>query len=183
MNGFINTIRKVAGNAAFTGLFWLVLRLYVGYEFVTAGWEKVNSGQWLGTNTGGAISGFLKGALAKNVGAHPEVQNWYANLDKNVFLPNATLFANLVAIGELAVGLAILFGVFTKFSAFWGIILNLAFVSAGISSSNPTMIVFEVAMLFGGAGVAIYGIDFYLMPFLAKVLHTQAATATAGERG
>src|SRR6476660_2839017 len=100
MNGVLATVKTVFTKPIYTGLFWLVLRVYVGYEFLTAGMEKWESGKWLGANTGGAIAGFLKGGLTKSTGAHPEVQSWYVGLTNNVFLPNATLFANLVALGE-----------------------------------------------------------------------------------
>src|SRR3712207_8184732 len=53
----------------------------------------------VGFESGGAIQGFLGGALKKAAtGEHPEVQGWYAGLVNNVFMPNATLFANMVAI-------------------------------------------------------------------------------------
>jgi thiosulfate dehydrogenase [quinone] large subunit len=167
----MNTIKAVFTKPIYTGLFWLVLRVFVGYEFLSAGIEKIESGKWLGAGGGAAISGFLKGGLAKATGAHPEVQSWYVGLVNNVFLPNATIFANMVAIGETLVGIALIFGVLTKFAAFWGAVMNLSFLAAGTSSSSPQMLAIEVAMIFAGAGVAYYGIDYFLMPFAKKVLH------------
>jgi thiosulfate dehydrogenase [quinone] large subunit len=166
----MNTIKTVFTKPAYTGLFWLVLRVFVGYEFLSAGIEKIESGKWLGAGGGAAISGFLKGGLAKATGAHPEVQDWYVGLVNNVFLPNAAIFANMVAIGETLVGIALIFGVLTKFAAFWGAVMNFTFLAAGTSSSSPQMLVIEIAMIFAGAGVAYYGIDFVLMPFAKKVL-------------
>lgn len=164
----MDTIKQVFTKPVYTGLFWLVLRVFVGYEFLTAGWEKVTGG-WLGSDK---ISGFLGGALTKAAtGEHPEVQGWYAGLVNNVFLPNATLFSTLVAAGEVLVGVALIFGVFTKFAAVQGAIMNIVFLAAGTSSSNPQMLVFQVAMIFAGTGVAYYGVDHFLMPYLKKVLH------------
>jgi len=135
------------------------------------------SGSWVGQN---AIGGFMKGALGKATGAHPEVQGWYVDLVNNVFLPNAALFSTLVVLGEVLVGLALIFGIFTKFAAGSGAVMNLAFLGAGTSSSNPQMLVMQVAMVFGGLGVAYYGIDRFLMPFLARSLRFgQAARQTA----
>ncbi len=174
----MGTIKAVFTQARYTGLFWLVLRLFVGYEFISAGWEKVSSGEWVGQN---AIGGFMKGALTKAAtGAHPEVQGWYVDLVNNVFLPNAVLFSTLVALGETLVGLALIFGIFTKFAAANGAIMNLAFLGAGTSSSNPQMLIMQVAMVFGGAGVAFYGLDRWVLPFLARTLRVgQAARQTA----
>jgi thiosulfate dehydrogenase [quinone] large subunit len=169
MRGIASTIKTVFTKAEYTGLFWLVLRVFVGYEFLSAGIDKVASGKWLGQN---AIGGFMKGALTKAAtGEHPEVQSWYVDLINGVFLPNAALFSTLVALGEVLVGLALLFGIFTKFAAVNGAIMNIAFLAAGTSSSNPQMLVMQVAMVFGGVGVAYYGIDYFLMPLLKKALH------------
>lgn len=178
----MKTIKSVFVNPVYTGLFWLVLRVYVGYEFLSAGLEKWGSGKWLGGD-GSAITGFLKGGLGKATGAHPEVQGWYVDLTKNVFLPNAALFQNLVALGEVFVGLALIFGIVTKFAAVSGALMNLAFLGAGTSSSNPTMLVIQVAAVFAGAGVAYYGIDYFLMPFLGKVFHIQKAQETETATG
>ncbi|GGM19409.1 hypothetical protein [Deinococcus aerophilus] len=54
---------------------WTLLRLYVGYEWLLAGWGKVTNpaGVWVGEQAGTAVSGFLTGALTKTGGAHPDV--------------------------------------------------------------------------------------------------------------
>ena len=57
---------------------WLILRLYVGYEWFMAGWGKLFNPVWFGDKAGVALSGFIKGALAKTAGEHPDVQGWYA---------------------------------------------------------------------------------------------------------
>src|SRR6516165_3187784 len=73
--------------------FWLIVRLYVGYEWFTAGWEKLTGtsinittfgkpagGAWVFTNHDGQVmTFFVKGAVAQTTGAHPAVQQWYAN--------------------------------------------------------------------------------------------------------
>ncbi len=179
MNGIVKAWKTAFGTAAYTGLMWLVLRLFVGYEFATAGWDKVTGGGWVGFEAGGAVKGFLGGALKKAAtGEHPEVQGWYAGMVNDIFLPNATLFSNLVAFGELLVGVALIAGIFTKFSAVMGSMMNLAFLAAGTSSSNPQMLVMQVAMVFGGAGVAYYGLDRIVLPYLRERLHINTTTTT-----
>ena len=77
-----------------------------------------------------AVAGFLKGVIAKSALApgfdpiktpHPAVNEWYAYLAQNVFLPNAALFSYLVAFGEVAIGVALILGVLTRFSALMSI--------------------------------------------------------------
>jgi uncharacterized membrane protein YphA (DoxX/SURF4 family) len=50
MRGIVSTIKTVFTKAEYTGLFWLVLRVFVGYEFLSAGIDKVASGKWVGQN-------------------------------------------------------------------------------------------------------------------------------------
>jgi thiosulfate dehydrogenase [quinone] large subunit len=74
--------------------FWLIVRLYVGYEWLTAGWEKLTGhsisfgsfgvasagGPWVFSgHDGAAIQGFVAGAVAQAKGANPAVQGWYAS--------------------------------------------------------------------------------------------------------
>lgn len=54
--------------------FWLIIRLYTGYEWFTAGWEKVTSPAWVGAQAGTALTGFVNGALKQTTGAHPNDQ-------------------------------------------------------------------------------------------------------------
>jgi thiosulfate dehydrogenase (quinone) large subunit len=175
----METIKKVFTRPQFTGLFWLILRVYVGYEFLAGGLEKVGSPAWTGAKAGLGVSGFLQGALKMSSGAHPEVQAWYAGLVKNIFLPNATAFSYLVAYGEVLVGVALILGIFTKWSALCGAIMNLAYLAAGTTSSNATMIVIEVAILFAGAGAGYYGVDYFLIPALKKALGVKPAEEAA----
>src|SRR5262245_31405015 len=130
-------------NPKYAGILWLVVRLWLGYEWLMAGIEKVfgeGSAAWVGPKAGAGVSGFLKGALAKSAlapgfdpaaTAHPAVQTWYAQIVQNFFLPNATAFSYLVAYGELLVGIALLVGIFTHFSALMGVLMNLAYLLAG----------------------------------------------------
>ena len=82
------------------GWIWLVLRVYVGYEWLIAGWAKVNNPVWVGPKAGVAVSGFLNGALEKTGGQHPDVSGFYGAFIHNVALPNAATFSYLVAFGK-----------------------------------------------------------------------------------
>lgn len=166
-----------------TGVLWLIARLWLGYEWLTAGIEKVfgpGSAAWVGADAGKGVAGFLKGAIAKSALApgydpvatpHPAVQTWYAQLAQDYFLPNAALFSYLVAYGELLVGLALILGIFTHFSALMGVVMNLAFLFAGSTSTNPQLLVVGlVIVLAGGVAVGYYGLDFFARPVERQLL-------------
>jgi len=50
---------------------------------------------------------------------------FYGDLIESVVLPNFTLFAWLVFLAELAVGLSLLFGLFTRAGAFIGLLMSI----------------------------------------------------------
>ena len=116
---------------------WLIVRLYVGYEWFLAGWNKVQNPAWFGSSAGGALAGFLKGALAKSTGEHPDVQGWYAAFLQNVVLPNASLWSNIVVVGEILVGIRLILGIFTGIAALFGSFMNFNYLLAGTVSTNP----------------------------------------------
>ncbi len=155
------------------GTLWLILRLWLASVWLTVGWGKVfgsRSSAWVGDNAGAAVTGFLKGALEKSTGDNPEVLAWYASFVRELALPNATLFSYLVAYGELLVGLALLIGLFTRFAAFAGIAMNLAYLFAGTSSQNPQMLLAQAAIVLAGGVAGYYGLDHYVLPAIRERL-------------
>lgn len=113
-----------------------------------SGWGKVTNpaGVWVGEKAGVAVTGFLKGALAKTGGEHPDVQGSYAWFSQHVALPHAAAFSYLVAFGELCVGIALILGLFTGLAAFFGGFLNASFLNAsfllaGAVSLNPLLFI------------------------------------------
>ncbi len=147
---------------------WLFVRVILGIEWVRAGWEKIGDPGWTKAPVGGAIEGFLRGAIAKSTGERPEVQAWFANLTKDVFLPNADIFAYLVAYGELLVGLALIAGLLTRLSVLFGVTMNLAFLFAGTTSTNPQMLILGLALATFGNSAGVYGLDRWLLPWLKE---------------
>ena len=77
---------------------WTVIRIWLGVQWITAGWGKITAG-W-GKITGGfEVNGFLQGAIAKASGEAPIVQGWYAGFLENFALSNAGLFNVLSPLG------------------------------------------------------------------------------------
>ncbi len=53
----------------YAGIVWLVLRVWLGYQWLASGIEKVfgeGSEAWVGSKAGSAVTGFLNGAVAKS---------------------------------------------------------------------------------------------------------------------
>src|SRR5690606_22395963 len=99
---------------------WTVLRVYLGWLWVDAGWHKVTNPAWVGENAGTAVSGFLNRAVSLSTGDSPAVTGWYAWIIENIFLPAAPVFSYMVAFGELLIGIALIAGFLTGLVAFLG---------------------------------------------------------------
>jgi len=148
---------------------WLFVRLVLAVEWVRGGWEKVGDAGWTASPVGAAVNGFLNGAIEKSTaGPHPEVPHWYHRLAQEVFLPNADVFAYLVAYGELLVGIALAIGLLTRFAALGGVTLNLAFLWAGTTSTNPPMLLLGLGLIFFGHRPGRLGLDGWLLPRLRE---------------
>lgn len=151
-------------------LLWLVVRLYVGYEWFIAGWTKLFSPVWIGENAGTAVTGFLKGALSKTTGAHPDVSSWYASFIENIALPNAGLFSYLVVFGELLVGVALIVGLFVGIAASFGAFMNLNYMFAGTVSSNPELLLLQFFLILAWRVAGWFGLDRWFLPKLDKYI-------------
>ncbi|MDL2342874.1 DoxX family protein [Deinococcus sp. MIMF12] len=144
---------------------WALLRVYVGYEWLVAGWGKVTNpaGVWVGEQAGTAVSGFLTGALAKTGGDHPDVAGWYAWFLQHVALPNAAVFSYLVAYGEVLVGVALILGLFTGIAAFFGGVMNASYLLAGTVSTNPLLFILATWLVLGWRVAGWWGLDRFVL--------------------
>jgi thiosulfate dehydrogenase [quinone] large subunit len=145
---------------------WLIIRLYVGWEWLQAGWEKVNSPDWTGATAGSALAGFVNGALAKATGDHPSVQGWYAWFLQHAVAPNTSLWAHAVAWGETLVGIALILGIFTGISAFFGCLMNANYLLAGTVSTNPILFILAVLLVVAWRTAGWWGLDRWVLPAL-----------------
>lgn len=145
---------------------WLILRLYVGYEWLSAGLAKVQNPVWVGGQAGVGITGFVKGALAKTAGSNPDVQGWYSFFLQNLVLPNAALWSYLISFGELLVGAALILGLFTGIAAFFGSFMNANYLLAGTVSTNPILFAIATFLVLAWKTAGWWGIDRWLLPAL-----------------
>lgn len=149
------------GNTTFA-ICWLAIRVYVGFIWISAGWEKWQSPLWTGDGAGSAVTSFLQNALLKTAGDHPDVSQWYAQLITTVALPHATLFSYLVTYGEVLVGLGLIVGLFTGVAGFFGLIMNFNYLFAGTVSINPLLIVLQIPLVLAWRTAGHLGLDRYL---------------------
>lgn len=146
---------------------WLLVRLYVGWQWFEAGWAKLQSPDWVGSTAGTVIHGFFLGALKKTTGTHPDVSLWYGWFIQHVALPHEIFFSYLVACGEVAVGIGLIVGLCTGWAAFFGMFMNLNYLWAGTVSLNPTLLILQLFLLLAWRTAGWVGLDRWALPWFA----------------
>ncbi len=150
------------------GLFWLPIRLFVGFAWIEAGWHKLTdpTGAWL--QGGSALRGFWERAVATPEGGRPPITyEWYRDFIQ-VLLNGGheSWFAYVITFGELAVGIGLILGALTGFAAFFGALMNMSFLLAGSASTNPVLFTMAVGLMLAWRVAGYYGLDRYLLPAL-----------------
>lgn len=140
----------------------VMLRVYTGLYFGWHGVSKIARG-----NFEEGMTGFLNNNLES-------AGTFYRTFIELVVLPNKGLFAILVQWGELAIGIALVLGLATRYAAFSGVVMMLNFwlakgggIFTGASSDFVWMIIFLALGFFPAGRVA--GLDDGLsdrLPFL-----------------
>jgi thiosulfate dehydrogenase [quinone] large subunit len=145
---------------------WLVARLWLGYEWLVAGWGKVTEDAWM--RGGAALQGFATGAIEGGTqGDHPAVAyGWYVMFLEWIRDSAHTWMAPMVAVGEVVIGVALLLGAFTGIAAFLGVVLNFSFIFAGSAGVNPAFLVVGLLLILAWRNAGWYGLDRWLLPML-----------------
>ncbi len=142
---------------------WLIVWLYVGYEWLVAGYDKVINPAWVGIKAGTALTGFLNNTISLTTGAHPAVQKWYASFLKFAILPYAWDWSYVVTIGELLVGVGLILGVFTSTAALFGFIMNMNYMLAGSISTNPILLFLSIFIILAWKTAGWWGLDRWVL--------------------
>lgn len=145
--------------------FLTLIRLYVGWKWLDAGWHKITGGFDAG--------GFLKNAVAKPIADKATgelIYPTYTAFIENFALPNVKLINIMIPYGEFLVGLGLILGCLTTAAMFFGLLMNFMFMFAGTVSTNPWMILLGFIILAAGANAGKFGADYYVLPYLRKLL-------------
>ena len=119
----------------------VLLRVYSGIFFAFHGIGKIRHEDFTA-----ALSGFLTRNLESGF-------SFYHPVIESVFLPNVGLFAALAAWGEIAIGLALVLGLATRYAAFIGafMVLNYWFAKGlGLfAGANNDIVWFVILIVLG----------------------------------
>ena len=155
-------------NNSSAGLFWLPIRLFLGFSWLDAGWHKVTDpdNAWLGG--GSALRAYWERAVDIPETGRPAITyEWYRDFLNTLLAgQHETWFGPLIALGELAVGLGLLLGALTGVAAFFGAFMNMSFLLAGSASTNPVLFTMAIGLILAWKVAGSYGLDRWLLPRL-----------------
>jgi thiosulfate dehydrogenase (quinone) large subunit len=152
------------------GVLWLIVRLWLGWQWVSAGWGKLTAagdGNWFSHATG--LRGFIAGANSTydhraQAHGHPQVSYaWYVHL-LNAVGAHAQLFSRVVTLSELAVGIGLLLGCLTGVAAAGGVALNIMYITGGSAGPNGIFILLGVLLIAAWRVAGYLGADYFLLP-------------------
>ncbi len=145
---------------------WLIVRLYVGWQWLHEGIEKAQSPFWTGAQAGLFLEKWVTFALTKTQGAHPDVQWWYAGFLKAAVLPYASFWSYAVTYGEIFVGIGLILGLFTGIAAFFGTVMNGSYLLAGTVSMNPILFALASLIVLAWKTAGWYGLDRWVLAYV-----------------
>ncbi len=144
-------------------ILWLVVRVWLGLQWVNSVTGKLANPGW--TETGEALRGYWMNAVAiPEAGRPPITFDWYRDFIQSLLDAQAyTWFAKLIVAGELLVGVALIIGAFVGIAAFFGALMNFNFMLAGSASTNPVLFVAALSLIFAWKIAGFIGADYFLL--------------------
>jgi thiosulfate dehydrogenase [quinone] large subunit len=135
-------------------IFLALARISIGYHFTMVGWAKVSRG-------------FDADDLRRFL-ANPERDPfaWHRTFIEEFVVPNADWFSQLVAYGELAIGVSLLTGCLVRVASVFGALENLNIYLA-VADSTPDFalhriyVLLHVSFVLAAAGRSL-GLDYWL---------------------
>jgi thiosulfate dehydrogenase (quinone) large subunit len=145
---------------------WLVVRLWLGYQWLNAGYQKVwgseHSVFWFGN--GAAVKGFATAGVAGSAsGKGGASYGWWAGFLHNFVVPNASWIGKLISLAEILIGVALILGLLTGAAAAAGLSLNLIYMFSGSAGVNPMYAVLSVLLVLAWRNAGWIGLDRFIL--------------------
>lgn len=150
-NQLVALLQWISSETSKDGAHLLPLRLFIAFGWLRAAAEKLSNPAWF---DGAAISSFLNAQLQADHVVFPA----YAWLISHVFLPGAPVLAWIILIGQIMVGLGMLFGAFSRGALIGALFMNLNFIAAGVPSPSVFYVVIQIVLLEASSG-RVFGLD------------------------
>jgi thiosulfate dehydrogenase [quinone] large subunit len=153
---------------------WLVARVWLGYGWLNAGYQKIwgaeSAAFWNGGGAG--VKGFATAGVAgSKAGTGGASYGWFAAFLHGFVIPNAPWIAKVVAVSELTIGALLILGLFTGAAAVVGLALNLIYMFSGSSGVNPAYAIVAVFLILAWRNAGYLGLDRFVLPRMHDLFH------------
>jgi thiosulfate dehydrogenase [quinone] large subunit len=164
---------------------WLVVRVWLGYEWANAGYQKIwgseRSAFWFGG--GSAVKGFATAGIAgSTTGKGGASYGWWAGFLHNFVVPNASWIAKVIAISEVAIGIALILGLLTGLAAIGALLLNLIYMFSGSAGVNPAYAGLALLLILAWRNAGLFGLDRFALSTAWRRNQLQRASHRASHR-
>lgn len=158
-------VKALFGSTSLAWL-WIAPRLYLGWNFLESGWNKLFNPAWM--ETGLAVKGAWTKAVVVPETGNPQITyDWYREFINFLLVGgHHAWFAKFMVLGEIAVGLGLIVGCLTGIAAFFAALMNWNFLMLGIISVNPVWLPIGIALVAAWKTAGYYGLDRWLLPAL-----------------
>ena len=135
---------------------WWIYEVTIGKYWKTGSLTSGVNPVWIGPGAGDAIKELGEMAIGW------ETWGWFEWLLNNLFFPYAADFSYLVVALQLAVGILLIFGAFTRTMSLVGIVIILPIILMGFSHTPPWLLVGSLFLIATNAGLYC-GVDGMLL--------------------
>jgi NADH dehydrogenase len=150
--------------------FLLPLRIFVGILWLLEGIKKITDG-WLenvyivvDANSAATAWEETESAVTPLLSEPSPIYTWIMD----TFVSSAPIFfQGLITFGEIAIGLALIGGLFTFLSAGASILLSVMFILGALADQSILWFIFAGIALMAGAGRS-FGLDYWVQPWIKK---------------
>ena len=145
---------------------WLVVRVWLGYEWFNAGYQKIwgseRSAFWFGNGLG--VKGFATAGVAgSTAGKGGASYGWWAGFLHNFVIPNASWIGKFISLAEILIGVALILGLLTGAAAFAGLSLNVIYMFTGSAGVNPAFAILAVFLVLAWRNAGWIGLDRFVL--------------------
>jgi thiosulfate dehydrogenase [quinone] large subunit len=166
------------------GLFWLPIRIFLGFSWLVSGWGKLTGEGWL--DGGSSLAAYWERAIQipEAPGRPPISYDWYREFI-TILLEGGheSWFSYLIVFGEILVGIGLIVGALTGIAAFFGALMNMSFLLAGTASTNPVLFTAAIGIMLAWRVAGYYGVDRWLLPMLGTPWRAPVSERAAPEPG
>jgi thiosulfate dehydrogenase [quinone] large subunit len=160
---------------------WLIARLWLGYSWLNAGYQKLWGNEkaafWYGGGAG--VKGFATaGVTGSTAGKGGASYGWFAAFLHNFVIPNVSWIAKVVTLSELVIGALLILGLFTGLAAFAGLALNLVYMFSGSAGVNPAYAIVSVFLILAWRNAGWLGLDRLVLPMISNRFRPGSRTVT-----